>query len=123
MEGKKITGVVKDINEFTPVELYKKNPEFDGFKVDIFSLGIFLFELLYRIRPFKIPLDGCPVCDCIKEGKSEVFWSEMKDDNNIKPNESFKQLFQGMVTPNPDYRYSIKKVIDHDWFGDTIKSF
>ena len=40
-----IGDLIKIINEYTPPELYENN-DYNGFKVDIFSLGVLLFVLL-----------------------------------------------------------------------------
>ena len=122
-EGQKLTEFSGEKNEFIPLELYEENLNYDGFKVDIFSLGIILFMLLFRRRPFKMPLTECDVYQCVKEGRDNDFWDKVNFVNDMNSSGQFKNLFIKMIAANPDERFSIKDVINHDWMKDTNKLF
>ena len=114
---------IETINEFIPLELYEKKPNYDRSKVDIFSLGVILFILLFRKRPFKIPLTKCDLYMCIKEGREQDFWEGVNLVDDKSPSEEFKNLFIKMVAANPEKRYSIADVINSKWMKKTNKLF
>ena len=117
-EGKK--------DEFTPPELFK-NQEYDGFKVDVFSLGIILYILLFKRKPFSFPIIKCDMFKLINEGsgedKSKKFWKGKDFVDNIKSGEDFKSLFIKMVSDDFNKRFSIKEVINSKWLEKTKELF
>ena len=114
---------IETINEFMPLELYEKKPNYDRAKVDIFSLGVILFILLFKKRPFKIPLTKCELYRCIKEGREEDYWEGVNLIDEQSPNEEIKNLFINMVADNPEKRYSIGDIFNSKWMKDTNKLF
>ena len=120
--GKKLTDYDGKKNEFIPPELYIENQSYDGLKVDIFSLGIILFILLFRRKPFKVPLTDFKLYQSIKEGREEDFWKNVNFGKNKEPNEKFKKLFIKMVG-HPNNRYSIDDIINSEWMEETKKLF
>ena len=95
----KLTDYDGIINEYTPPELEGKNYNYDGSKVDIFQLGIILFKLVTGKNPFDNPDDNLPLSD------------------------DFFNLFNGMVSHNPDNRFSIKDIYESDWLKKTNDMF
>ena len=109
-----IGDLIKIINEYTPPELYENN-DYNGFKVDIFSLGVLLFVLLFRKLPFKFPITTCNLYQMIKDRKFDDYWKNIK----IQANDKFKDLFMKMVSSIPDNRISIQNIIMDDYFTET----
>ena len=95
----KLTDYDGIINEYTPPELEGKNYNYDGSKVDIFQLGIILFKLVTGKNPFDNPDDNLPLSD------------------------EFFNLFNGMISHNPDNRFSFKDIYESDWLKKTNDMF
>jgi len=95
----KLTDYDGVINEYTPPELEGKNYNYDGSKVDIFQLGITLFKLATGKKPFDDPDDNLPLSD------------------------DFFKIFNGMISHNPDNRFSIKDIYESDWLKETNDMF
>ena len=124
MQGDQILiDYIETINEFMPLELYEKKENYDRAKVDIFSLGVILFILLFKKRPFKIPLTKCELYRCIKEGREEDFWEGVNLVEEKSPSEEIKNLFINMVAANPEKRYSVGDIFNSKWMKDTNKLF
>ena len=70
-----------------------------------------------------MPLTECDVYQCVKEGRDNDFWDKVNFVNDMNSSGQFKNLFIKMIAPNPDERYSIKDVMNHDWMKDTNKLF
>ena len=68
-----------------------------------------------------MPLTECDVYQCVKEGRDNDFWDKVSFVNDMNSSGQFKNLFIKMIAPNPDERYSIKDVMNHDWMKDTNK--
>ena len=121
--GQKINKPDMKLNEYSAPELYLENQNYDGFKSDIFSLGIILFVLLFGKQPFTRPLNKCKLYDYIRKGKFSDFWKNINDENNLEISEEFKNLFINMVSYEPNNRMTIQEVLDSSWLRETIKLF
>ena len=119
--GEKIDSSNLELNEYSPPELYSENIKLDGFKIDIFSLGIALFTLIFGQLPFTKPLSKCKFYEYIKQHKYEEFWKSRLYDQNLEITNEFKKLFINMVTYVPNTRFSIKEVINSNWMNKIIK--
>lgn len=94
---------------------------FDPYKADIFSMGVFLFSLLYGTLPFS---ENLPHIYENSQIRSRAFWKYMRE-NVLKLegdiwSEDFKALFEGMTKKNPKERFGIKEIKESKWFNDEI---
>ena len=96
---------------------------YDGFKIDVFSLGVTLLKLTY----YQICFEKEPRLSKLyslltskEEEKLEIFWKVLKCVNKIEeePSDDLKDLFYKMIEPNPKKRITIKQILKHKWFGE-----
>ena len=97
--------------------------KYDGFKVDIFSLGVTLFRLTLGIYPFTDAQDENNIYNLIKKKYNDLYWKyiSVKEDNNEAINnlsDEFKNLYNKMVSSEPSERPSMDDVLYNDWFGE-----
>lgn len=96
--------------------------EYDGKKVDIFSLGVLLFYLrtakfLFEKAIISEGNNPKSVYDYIKE-KNEKVWEISKLNALDKLSNKFKELFIKMVAFNPKERPSIDEILNDKWFDE-----
>ena len=93
----------------------KGKKKYDGYKIDIYSLGVTLFQLKFG-RIF-----SSEEYNSINSEKPEVrkaFWDDFESKNS-KVSFEFKELFSKMVSSNPDKRpKDIDEIMRDKWFGD-----
>ncbi|CAD8201535.1 unnamed protein product [Paramecium octaurelia] len=83
-------------------------------KSDIFALAVLIFILLYGFPPFSEASPNCPYWKIISDKKWNSFWKLVN--RNIKINDVlFQELFEKMISPDPENRYTIEQVLDHPW--------
>ena len=79
-----------------------------NYKIDIWSLGVLLYELFYGFTPFRAKMEGD------RKGIMEnVKKAELKFETPI--NEDLKSLIQLMVTKDPLKRIELKEIFTHPW--------
>ncbi|KFM78644.1 Serine/threonine-protein kinase stk11, partial [Stegodyphus mimosarum] len=90
---------------FQPPEIANGAEVFSGFKVDIWSSGV----TLYNITTGKYPFEGDSIYKLYENiGKCEITVPEELD-------ESLRDLLQGMLQKEPDLRMSLREVQFHRW--------
>ena len=92
--------------------------EYDGIKVDIFSLGVVLFYLYTKKNPFEKSRNAY---HWIKNNNNnyEMFWTNVKV--NIFKEEIpqlIKDLYVKMIAYNPDERPSIDDILKNEWMKE-----
>lgn len=92
--------------EYMAPEIVERRPH--NYKVDIWSLGILLYELFYGRTPFSSVLEGDSkgILENIKR-------AELRFEGPIS--EDLKDLIQRMVVKNAEKRIEIKDIIGHRW--------
>ncbi|XP_064625326.1 serine/threonine-protein kinase stk11-like [Lineus longissimus] len=91
---------------FQPPEIANGDSYFAGFKVDVWSAGV----TLYNFITGKYPFQG--------ENIYKLFESIGKGDYEIPPEvgELLASLLRGMLAYNPKKRMTIQQIKEHDWF-------
>jgi len=90
---------------------------YKGTEVDIFALGIVLFQMVVGHPPFESATDNDLLYKCVKCNRSEIFWrkhlrSAAKD---VVLNEKFKDLIFRMLQLDPKNRPSLDEIIADGW--------
>ena len=94
--------------EYVSPEVLKKLPYNE--KVDIWGIGVLIFELVFGYPPFSSNLNTVRFNN-IKEGK--INWPENLEDGDLK------DLIQKILKVNPKERISLDDIEKHPWLIDT----
>ena len=86
---------------------------YNGYKNDIYSLGIILFSIITGKFPFQNKFKYAEHMRNI-----DAFLSKYENTNNCTFSPEFKQLFAKMISPNEEIRPSIKKILEDKWFDE-----
>ena len=92
--------------------------KFNGEKVDIFSLGVILFNLVTMERGFGSSRINDKLYRLIKKKDYNKYWMERKI---LNLSEDFKDLYLKMVAYNPNERPSCGQILNHPWFDEVNK--
>lgn len=91
--------------------------DFDGFKSDVWSLGIILYTMTFLEFPWSL---DSKKKDFFKN-KQHPFPDLKNDQRKISP--KLKDLLFHMIHPHASYRFTIKDVLHHPWMRNTKLSF
>lgn len=97
-------------------EIFEKNKCYNGVKIDIFSLGVILFNIVTGLYSFNEAKYNDPLYKFIKENKYNQFWKKLTQVKNVS--EEFKKLFVKMVAFWPKDRPSIDEILNGDWLKE-----
>lgn len=93
--------------------------EYDGEKIDIFSIGSSLFVLMVGKFPFTDANINNKLYKYIKNKKYNTYWKHLEKQLNIKIiSEKFKKLFVKLVAYDPKERPSIEEIKIDEWVQD-----
>jgi len=97
-------------------ELHYSKP-YSGKKVDMFACGILLFLMTVGRPPFFRAIHKDPFYKHFINGNPEKFWAlyEEKINGGNEYDPTFKQLFNALVSPNPDERPDAASVFESEW--------
>ena len=97
-------------------EIWEKIP-YDGFKVDIFSLGVLLIQLTTGKPGFLKATESDGYYKLIKHKYLDYYWSIVeKQIPGLSP--EFKKLFIKMVAFDPKERPSLQEIFESDWMKE-----
>lgn len=105
-DGQRRKTVCGTPNYIAPEILEKKNGH--SYEVDIWSLGVCIFTMLYGINPFNAN-DEKIICQKIK-------MNDYKFPDDIKVDISAKKLISSLLNKDPSKRPSLDAIIEHDFF-------
>ena len=95
---------------------------YDGYKIDVFSLGNTLFMLTFGINCFeKDPAYSkiYPYAISKHQELKKIYWEILQkfNEKTKEASDDFKDLFDQIIEPNPEKRITIEKILQHKWFG------
>jgi len=102
--------------EYAAPEIYKRN--YNGVKVDIFALGVILFNLVTGIYGFEKAEINDKNYKLIMIRKYNNFWQKIKIKNLNEISDGFKKLFVKMVALLPKERPTIDSILEDDWMKE-----
>ena len=90
---------------------------YDGYKVDIFNLGMILIGLRTGKYKFDVPKEKNKFYGYIKDDDKTSFWKPFET-ICIGLSDTYKDLCFKMIAYEPDKRPSIVEILKHEWFGN-----
>lgn len=90
---------------------------YDPIQADIFSAGVLLFSMITGMRPFVTASSKDKLYKYIRSRSWDKFWFYHEQFSKNQLTKSFKNLFQSLVSSNPDERLSIVQVRHHEWLS------
>ena len=111
-------------NPYKAPELIMNN-FYDGEKIDVFSIGVTIFNLMTKKIPFQkcnniLELKGS-LYNYIMTNQINTYWQKLETDENINLkilSPEFKKLFINMVKYDPENRINLDEIINSDWMRD-----
>lgn len=82
---------------------------YEGYFVDIWSLGVLLFAMLCGTVPFKAPT--------LEELHKFILAGEFKIPDHLS--DDAKNLIRGMIKLEPNKRLNIPQILSHNWLKET----
>ena len=124
LEGHDMSGILRTnlgSEGYKAPEIYAK--KYNGVKTDIFAAGVILFIMYSGSPPFESAAPSDRVYNLIKKDNWKVFWnahSKRKPQGFFTDN--FKDLFEKLVSANPDNRIPIEQIAQHPWIKQELSS-
>ena len=98
-----------------------KNVPYDGFAVDVFSLGVTLIYLTIGFPGFAEASKRCEYYKKIILNDRKGYLEMLKPFIKEELSEEFKDLYFKMVAVKPGDRPSIQDILDHPWFKSYLE--
>lgn len=133
--GKNGLNAVKGTDNYMAPEIWendltKNKKNYDGEKIDIFSLGVVLFSMVFNGHPFNKAIPRDMYYKFINVNSWDEFWHAFQDKIKIIIEkeqdemewEILKDLIERMLTKDPEQRICLKEILKHKWLnGDVYK--
>lgn len=140
-KGENKVAIYREIeSQFTAPELFDQSKPYRAQPVDIFALGVLMFQLLNQNPPWVMTGAGEQgMYQPFIDGKPEKMWEKYDKmvelrraySNSAESSmtflystpepltQDFKNFFNGSVAFNPDERFTLQELINHPWMkGD-----
>ena len=96
---------------------------------DVFALGVMLFALIFRKLPFQYATKDNIIYQYLWQGNNQAFWAHHAKDimkkeieNQNSCMDDLKHLLEGMLCRDPNSRFSIQEVLEHEWLqGERVR--
>lgn len=88
---------------------------YDGIKADIFSAAATLFLLKMKFQPFRRAHPNDPYYKKLAFKGKKYFW---KIYSSVQTSTSFKDIFEKMISHNPEDRPESSEILDHEFIDD-----
>ena len=105
-------------------EIIRLKP-YNGEKIDIFSIGVTLFNLMTKMTPFQSFTNNFEfnqsIYKLIALNKIDEYWDNIEKHKNMKSivlSKEFKELFIKMIEYNPKKRITLDEIMNSEWMKD-----
>ena len=103
--------------KYMPPQMFIGEP-YNGFKADIFSLGVTLFYLTTKNYAFETSEKEDKNYNYIINKEYKPFWENIENVITNNLSKEFKNLFLKMISFNEKERPNIDEILNDDWFKD-----
>ena len=111
----KLNEFVGTLNYAAPEILLRK--PYNGIKIDIFSLGVILINLVTKKLGFSMAHKSDNYYNYIINKKYNLYWDSVKGQIR-NTSDDFKKLYLKMVSFNPDERPNIEEILKDPWMKE-----
>ena len=109
---------------YTPPEKLRPESVYDGFKADLFALGVTLFTMVNGGLPFESASMKDEFYKLIIEGDYAGFWESHKEVAECPEqyvfSQDFIELMNKMLAFDPEERLSLKELKAHKWTSGAV---
>ena len=99
---------------FMAPEIHLQQP-YEGDKIDIFSAGVILFNMVMAIPPFKSATPTDQYYKLLVQNKLDKFWEAHEHHTNISLSQDLKALIVDMLKLLPAERPSLEQISQYSW--------
>ena len=102
--------------EYAAPEIILRRP-YNGIKVDIFSLGVILLNLVTKKLGFSFAHETDKYYNYIINKEYNLYWKSLKGQIG-EISDEFKNLYLKMISFNPDERPNIEEILNDPWMKE-----
>jgi len=93
---------------------------YNGYQAEIWSVGVFLFYLLFGKLPFEKACKFDWHFRQIQSNNYERFWAKHLSNNNNNISDETKNFLNLFFKINPNERITIEQIVNHSWFNGHV---
>jgi serine/threonine protein kinase len=120
--GKSINKTKAGTDEYMAPEILRRK-KYKGSVADLFTIGIVLFMMVTKKRPFMKASLKDDFYKFLAFNKPEKFWEIHIKGYGSDFSEDIKDLLEGLFEKNPVHRLSISEIKAHPWYNGEIPTF